>query len=172
MRQRRHIHSRSSVSILRWQADCLSGQACVIDGDTIIVDGERVRLHGIDAPEMGQTFWLGGHELNCGAMALAALETLVAGIILRCEAIELDCHGRLVAKCFSPNGVDVGRRLVLAGWALAYRHYSLDYVDAEDEAREGFRGLWRGSFKKPWDWRAEMAARRPSRNQPNPKTDP
>jgi hypothetical protein len=68
-------------------------------------------------------------------MALAALEALTAGVKLRCEPVEHDRHGRIVAKVFSPNGVDISRRLVSAGWAPAYRRYSMDYVDAEDEAR-------------------------------------
>jgi hypothetical protein len=37
----------------------------------------------------------------------------------------------MVEKVFSPKGVDIGRRLVSAGWALAYRRYSMNYVAAE-----------------------------------------
>jgi endonuclease YncB( thermonuclease family) len=131
----------------------LTGAARVIDGDTIVVAEELVRLHGIDAPELDQTFWWRGRYISCGTMALAALEALTAGVSLRCEVVERDRHGRLVAKCFSPGGVDIGRRLVSAGWALAYRRYSTDYVDAEDEARKARRGMWRGKFVKPWQWR-------------------
>ena len=126
----------------------------VIDGDTIVVAGERVRLHGIDAPKLDQTFWWRGQETACGTMSLAALEALTAGVRVRCEVIERDRHGRLVAKVFSPNGVDIGRRLVLAGWAVASRQYSTDYVDAEKEARKARRGMWRGTFVNPWMWRA------------------
>jgi len=92
-------------------------------------------------------------------MSLAALEALTAGVKVRCEAVERDRHGRLVAKVFSPNGVDIGRRLVLAGWALAYRQYSMDYVDAEKEARKAKRGMWRGTFVNPWMWRASSPPR-------------
>jgi endonuclease YncB( thermonuclease family) len=70
-------------------------------------------------------------------MALAALEALTAGVKVRWKAVERDRHGRLVAKVFSPNGVDIGRRLVSAGWALAYRRYSVDYVDAEGRGPKG-----------------------------------
>lgn len=35
-------------------ADYLTGTARVIDADTLEVVGERVRLTGIDAPELGQ----------------------------------------------------------------------------------------------------------------------
>jgi endonuclease YncB( thermonuclease family) len=49
--------------------------------------------------------------------------------------------------------------LVSAGWALAYRRYSMDYVDAEDEARKAKRGMWSGSFVKPLIWSASAAPR-------------
>ena len=118
-----------------------------------------IRLHGIDAPELDQTFQWRGQQIACGTMSLAALEALIAGVKVRCELIERDRHGRLVAKVFSPNGVDIGRRLVSAGWAVAYRRYSKDYVDAENEARKARRGMWRGTFVKPWAWRASSSPR-------------
>ena len=149
------------VAILTFgrRAAPLTGPAKVIDGDTIVVAGELVRLHGIDAPELDQTFLWRGEPVACGTMALAALEALTAGVKLRCEVVERDRHGRLVAKVFSPNGVDIGRRLVSAGWALAYRRYSKDYVAAENEARKARRGMWRGTFVKPWEWRASSPPR-------------
>ena len=113
-----------------------------------------MRLHGIDALELDQTFWWRGEQIACGTMAPAALEALTVGVELRCKVVERDRHGRLVAKCFSPNGIDMGRRLVAAGWAVAYRQYSTDYVEAEDEARKARRGMWRGTFMRPWKWRA------------------
>lgn len=157
--------ARLLVDFIGWsrpgrRGKCITGTAKVIDGDTIIVAGERIRLHGIDAPELDQTFWCRGRELACGAMALAALEVLLVNVKLRCEIVERDRHGRLVAKCFSSkNGIDIGRKLVSAGWALAYRRYSMDYVDAENEARKAKRGLWRGRFMEPWKWRATSVLR-------------
>jgi len=142
------------LSFFSRKVDCLTGAAKVIDGDTIEVAGVRIRIHGIDAPELDQTFWWQGRRQACGAMALAALEALTAGVKVRCEVIERDRYGRRVAKCFSPNGVDIGRRMVASGWALAYRRYSKDYVDAEKKARKAKRGIWRGTFELPWKWRA------------------
>jgi endonuclease YncB( thermonuclease family) len=148
-----------AILTFRRRPDRLTGRAKVIDGDTIVVADQLVRLHGIDAPELDQTFWWRGQQLVCGTMSLAALEALIAGVKVRCEIVERDRHGRLVAKVFSPNGVDIGRRLVSAGWALAYRRYSKDYVDAENEARKSKRGMWRGTFIKPWEWRASSPPR-------------
>lgn len=149
--------TQSRPPALKSAVSQLTGPAQIIDGDTINVAGVRVRIHGIDAPELGQTFWYQGRQLECGSMALAALEALTAGIELRFEYIEHDIYRRTVAKCFASNGVDIGRRLVLSGWALAYRRYSMDYVDAENAAREAKRGLWKGKFVKPWHWRAKSA---------------
>ena len=101
---------------------------------------------------MSTNFATRPQQIACGTISLAALETLTAGVKVRCKAVERDRHGRLVAKVLSPNGVDIGRKLMSAGWA--YRRYSTDYVDAEDEARKARRGLWRGTFVKPWVWRA------------------
>jgi endonuclease YncB( thermonuclease family) len=122
-----------AIVTFRRRTDCL-----IIDGDTIVVADQLVKLHCIDAPELDQTFWWRGQQIECGTMSLAALEALTAGVKVRCEIVERDRQGRLVAKVFSPNGVDIGRRLVAAGWALAYRRYSKDYVDIENEpARPG-----------------------------------
>jgi endonuclease YncB( thermonuclease family) len=157
----------AAVLGFRRRADSsLIGRAKVIDGDTIVVAGELIRLHGIDAPELDQTFLWRGEPVACGTMSLAALEALIAGVKVRCEVVERDRHGRLVAKVFSPNGIDISRRLVSAGWALAYRRYSKDYVAAENEARKARRGMWRGTFVKPWEWRASSPPR--STQAPSP----
>ena len=38
-------------------AGVFKGEVRVIDGDEIEVAGKRVRLYGIEAPELGQTCW-------------------------------------------------------------------------------------------------------------------
>ena len=38
---------------------------------------------------------------------VASVEALIAGVKVRCRVIVRDRHGRLVAKVFSPNGVDI-----------------------------------------------------------------
>ena len=47
------------------QAD-VTGPATIIDGDTIVVAGERIRLQGIDAPELQQTCTAYGQPWACG----------------------------------------------------------------------------------------------------------
>jgi hypothetical protein len=44
----------------------VTGLATVIDGDTIVVADERIRLEGIDAPELHQTCTAYGQQWACG----------------------------------------------------------------------------------------------------------
>ena len=71
---------------------------------------------------------------------------------MSCQPRDLDRFGRVVAVCFLGNE-DLGRWMVLNGWAVAFRRYSLDYIADEDSARRGKMNLWSGDFEMPWDWR-------------------
>jgi hypothetical protein len=53
----------------------------------------------------------------------------------------------------SIDAEDLNGWMVSQGWALAYRHYSTDYVDEEDAAHAAHTGIWAGTFVPPWDWR-------------------
>ena len=69
-----------------------------------------------------------------------------------CHSSGVDRYGRTLATC-SADDEDVGRWLVHEGWALAFRRYSAVYVEVENSARAGHRGLWKGAFIAPWAWR-------------------
>jgi endonuclease YncB( thermonuclease family) len=126
----------------------------VIDGDTLeLSTGERIRLWGIDAPEGDQICQRNGRPWRCGDDATAALEALVNGRALKCEARDVDRYGRTVATC-TVAGQDVGAAMVLQGWALDYERFSGGaYADEQLEAEQAQRGLWSGSFMQPWEWR-------------------
>lgn len=141
-----------SAAPLRAVAADLVGQASVVDGDTIEVHGVRIRLHGIDAPESGQVCFADGVQWRCGQQAALALDARIAGRTVSCSERDVDRYGRVVAVC-SAGGEDLNAWLVAEGWALAYRRYSLDYVDEEAAAAAARRGIWRGEFVAPWDWR-------------------
>ena len=131
----------------------ISGPARVIDGDTIEIADERIRFHGIDAPESKQNCEWPGKTIPCGRLATTALIDLTAGADVTCKIREKDRYGRWVAVCYDPDGFDIGLNMVHTGWALAYRRYSMDYVETEAKAREAKRGMWKGEFVPPWEWR-------------------
>ena len=54
------------------------------------------------------------------------------------------------------TGLAAVHRLTSTGWALAARRISERYVALEEGARAAGRGLWRGQFITPWDWRAGL----------------
>ena len=129
------------------QGDVLRGH-----GDTIEVGSARIRLHGVDAPESAQRCLEGNRRWPCGERATRALVGRIDGRAIACEERDRDRYGRIVAVCHH-DGQDVNAWLVNAGWALAYRHYSTAYVDQEAAAKATRRGMWRGKFVPPWDWR-------------------
>ena len=134
------------------QGRVLSGRARVVDGDSLALAGERIRLHGIDAPESAQTCHAGGSRWRCGERATRGLRERIGGRTVTCEERDVDRYGRIVAVCRA-GGEDLNAWMVERGLALAYRRYSRAYVGEEAAARSARRGLWRGDFVAPWDWR-------------------
>lgn len=135
----------------------LTGAVRVVDGDSLVVDGERVRLDGIDAPELHQTCGAPGREWPCGARAKAALEAVVAPGAVSCRPVDEDRYGRAVAICGVEKD-DLGARQVAEGWALAT---GLAYQREEARARAAGKGIWSGPFEVPGEWR-ERHPRPPS----------
>lgn len=134
-------------------ASDLVGVASVIDGDTLEIRGVRIRLHGIDAPESRQLCRRSsGDEWRCGQQAALALSDRIGRRTVNCSVRDVDRYGRAIAVCRQSNQ-DLNRWLVSEGWAVAYRRYSRDYIEAETAARSAGRNIWSGQFVMPWDWR-------------------
>ncbi len=71
---------------------------------------------------------------------------------MTCEDLGRDRYKRIIGKC-TVAVEDMGAWMVSQGLALAYRRYSLDYVDEEAGAQAVRRGIWAGQIVKPWEWR-------------------
>jgi endonuclease YncB( thermonuclease family) len=132
--------------------DQLRGTARVIDGDTLAIRGQRIRLHGIDAPETGQTCRDGAQRWPCGRRSTQALYERVAGHNVRCLGDRTDRYGRRIAVCHADRA-NLNAWMVEQGWALAYRRYARDFVAQERVARGARAGIWQGDFVAPWKWR-------------------
>ena len=122
--------------------------------DTIEIGGHTVRLHGIDAPEAGQSCTDGiGASWPCGAEAGNALERLIAGRSVTCEGTERDPYRRLIAVCRTADG-ELNRRMVMDGMAVPFTRYSDDYLAESIAAKKAGRGLHAGAFQLPEEFRA------------------
>ncbi len=134
----------------------VAGPPSIIDGDTLAVQGRVIRLYGIDAPELGQACRIGARAYDCGRIARTALLDLTAGVTVSCKLApaspEDGADGR-IGRC-SADGYDLSEGMAYTGWALALRPVSERYVAFEERARAARRGLWKGQFVAPWDWRA------------------
>jgi endonuclease YncB( thermonuclease family) len=121
----------------------------VIDGDTLDMRDGRIRLVGIDAPELDQTCDNGIAIYDCGREARERLRQLVGGDHITCATRRKDRYGRFLATCHAGE-VNLAARMVETGWAVAAGDYDL----AEMRARTARRGIWAGNFERPSDWRA------------------
>ena len=130
----------------------ITGTADVIDGDTIDISDVRIRLNGIDTPEIEQTCRTNGLIWHCGVEATKAMRHLTKDKTVTCIGNTKDQYGRLIANCFVGD-LNLNAVMVEVGLALAYRYYSLEYIEQEDFARQTKQGLWSGEFVAPWDWR-------------------
>ncbi|MGE6741885.1 thermonuclease family protein [Allorhizobium pseudoryzae] len=124
-----------------------SGPFYVIDGDTLAVGPQRLRLSGIDAPEIKQTCL---DERNqpwpCGEAARSALSRLMAGQAPECRGDARDRYRRLLVSCVS-DGQTVNGRMVASGLALATG--AITFRREQSSAETAHRGLWRGTFEHP-----------------------
>lgn len=116
----------------------LKGKCYVIDGDTVVISGTKIRIGGIDAPELNHPY---------GKSSKFALIKMCKGKVITAIVREEMSYDRVVASCYLPDGTDVAEKLVEQGLALdwarfsggAYRH--LEPPDARKK-------LWRADAKQ------------------------
>lgn len=146
-------------TVIFWAANAvadpatISGIARIVDGDTLDVGAVRIRLHGIDAPEAGQTCRrLDGRSWACGTEATNRLADLAEGRNIECRALDRDAYGRVIATC-QADGAHLNQTMVAEGLAWAFTRFSDDFAELESEVRAARRGIWAGEAEEPWTYR-------------------
>ncbi len=130
----------------------ISGKAKIIDGDTIHIENNKIRLHGIDAPELNQNCKHENNDWECGQQSKKYLIKLIDLNAVNCQIIGIDRYKRYIGICYV-NKLNINKMLVKNGWAVAYRYYSKDYTDEEFIAKKMKMGIWRGEFEEPYIFR-------------------
>jgi endonuclease YncB( thermonuclease family) len=139
------------------QGPAASGRVIAVhDGDTVTVvrgaASRRVRLDGIDAPELAQPFGTQAHDFT---------RQLLLDQTVRVDERDVDADGRLVAR-LQVAGRDASLTVVAAGLAWHFVRYSSDDLLARAERDARFRrlGLWAAAAPvAPWEFRATLRAR-------------
>jgi micrococcal nuclease len=154
-------HERFSLS-RQDGADTFVPVISVSDGDTVIVilnsRREKVRLIGIDAPELGQKPW--------GAESKKYLETLLGSsgwkVELEFDVEKRDKYGRVLAYLKTTDGKLINLLMVRNGCAMLFTippnvRYAGELRSAQREAREKHLGIWssEGLRERPVDYRRE-----------------
>jgi len=147
------------------------GEAQVTDGDTIKINGEKIRLHGIDSPEIKQVCQnKDNNPYPCGVVAKDFLDNYIFRSVLKeikkdplsktngmvyCYYSERDRYKRIIGKCYvgKDSEFNLNHAMVISGQAVAYTKYSKDYIEAENTAKAKGRGIWQGKFDLPEEWR-------------------
>jgi len=122
----------------------------VIDGDTVLLtDGRRVRLIGLDTPELPHDGRPGEPLATEARDALKALLTPHRfRVRLEYDRQRKDPHGRTLAHLYTPDGTNLTEALLNRGLASLVvippnvRHVDR-YAAAERRARRARKGVWR-----------------------------
>tara|TARA_Y100001970_G_scaffold265980_1_gene354132 strand:- start:74 stop:601 length:528 start_codon:yes stop_codon:yes gene_type:complete len=139
----------------------ISGNAQIIDGDTIKINSKKIRLYGIDAPELKQTckktylkinFFAFTKDYPCGKISTEKLKKKINNKVITCKILDTDRYKRLIGECFKRN-LNLNSWLVSNGYAVAYRKYSKKYISYETNAKSEKLGMWQGKFEMPWEYR-------------------
>jgi len=135
---RTRIETQVTVVQQAPQASVLRGRCWVVDGDTIMIGEVRLRLAGIDAPELDHPY---------GKQSKWALVQLCKGQIVTAHIRPELSYDRLVADCYLPDGRDLAAELVRSGLALDWPKFSGGkYRHLEPEGVR--RKLWRADARQ------------------------
>lgn len=133
----------------------VQGRAHVHDGDTFTVSGVKIRLFGIDAPEMDQNCKMpDGSDWACGRWSRDEVRRILNGRDLRCVKRVYDKYGRMVARCYLGEQ-DLARMLVVEGIVFSYASFSRDNIMDEKAAAVAGRGLWQAKVMSPAEFRRQ-----------------
>ena len=122
--------------------------ALVFDGDTLLLeDGRKVRLLGINTPEMGDDDSQPQPYAEAAKTFLEELAGPASHLQLRLDQERHDRYGRVLAHVFRDDGVNVQERLLASGYATTLvvppNAWGLEcYASVEARARGAGVGIW------------------------------
>ena len=131
--------------------------AIVRDGDTIQLGDTTYQLDGIDAPELDQ-ICIDDHAdpWTCGLEARDHLVKLIADREVSCEDLGLVPYRKRHLGLCTVKGEDtsLNQLAVRQGFAVTFDPHAKELFKADEAAaKNDRRGLWKGCFAAPADFR-------------------
>jgi len=143
-------------NVYAWEGLC----SRVIDGDTIVISGKNnrtkditVRLYGIDAPELKQSY---------GEVSKNNLIKLIYKKIVNIEEKSIDKYNRVIAIVYYDK-LSINEEMLQQGVVHYYLQYCkctkrnilcCKYSNIENETRQKKLGIWsQDTIIYPWDYR-------------------
>lgn len=159
------IFSEGAIAGVRDKAGNAARVVRVNDGDTVTVSlngrREKIRLIGIDAPEMGQGSWGERAKRHLGDILYP-----LRNVYVEYDVERRDKYGRLLAYIRTTEGRLVNADMLRDGYAVLFTFppnvtHVDEFISAQRQARERKRGIWGqdGLSQLPVDWRRQHPRR-------------
>ncbi|MBH9988549.1 thermonuclease family protein [Bartonella sp. W8098] len=142
-----------SLPALAESRTAIIGAIQVIDGETLEIQNQRIKLWGVDAPELNQTCKNGQDAgYDCGKEAAYALSQWLTELQpVRCEPRGNDNSGNTIAICYTSTGDDIASWMVRNGYAVDWPKYSNGFYGvSEKQAQSNKSGIWQHNEAAPW----------------------
>lgn len=132
----------------------------IYDGDTVsaLVNGrfEKIRLIGIDAPEVDQRPW-GSKTRECLRSIVSATDSRIS---LEYDIERRDKYGRILAYVWTQDGKMINEEMMKKGCAVLFTFppnvkYAERFRAAQKKAQELKEGIWgeHGLQESPYEYR-------------------
>ena len=149
-----------SIVTKDWDREIFTGRAFIIDGDTLTINGTKIRLVGVDAPEISQKCKINKHVENCGEIVKLRLVQATDSKDIICYSHGRDLYGRVLGECYVED-ININKWLLREGLAVYY--YNKDfkgYKILETLAKQEKVGLWVYEFQNPKEYRKQQKLNR------------
>ena len=146
----------SSTVNASWAKPILyTGKAKVIDGDTLVIKDTKIRLAGVDAPELKQNCFKNKKVEPCGKIIKSKVEQATENKEVICNSLGTDMYGRVLGECFVKD-ININEWLIREGLAVYYYNKNCKhYKQLEKQAKKEKLGLWDTKFTEPKKFRKE-----------------
>ncbi|RCV36886.1 hypothetical protein SETIT_8G017300v2 [Setaria italica] len=142
------VHEMKADALLRSLHEA-GYKVITISGEEILAKKYRIRMRGVDAPEL---------KMTNGKESKNALVKLIGGKRVIIYVYGQDQFGRHVGDIYCDD-VFIQEQMLKSGHVWHFKIYDKrpEFAQWEREARAARRGLWASENpEKPWDWRREQ----------------